>query len=274
MKYTTSSCSYLSLLRIGMAVLLATGLIVAMFSSANHGGQAHAQGGAQLLLNEVEIDPPSSSDDACQYVELRGTANSVVPSGTFFLSVNGESGNFGSVSNAVDLSGVTVGTNGTITIILDPVNIAACPSRSYGSGTTFIFIDDAFSVVGGGAESYLLVDSPLAIADGDDIDSNNDEVIDPALTITVLDGFALTVNDTLQADYAPLLYDAFTQGGGNAELPDAASRCAGDLDPLDASAWVYGELPGTPDDTVGPFSSPTNKAGYSLTPGATNGSCI
>jgi hypothetical protein len=272
MKYTALSSRDLSMLRIGIAVLIATGLLVATLSTASYGGKVYAQG-AQLLLNEVEIDPPSASDDACQYVEVRGTASSVVPAGTFFLSVNGDSGNFGSVTNAVDLSGLTVGTNGTITIILDPVNIADCSSRTYGTGTTFVLIDDAFSVVGGGAESYLLVNTASVIADGDDIDGNNDEVIDPALSITVLDGFALTVNDTLQADYAPLIYDAFTQGGGSAELPDAASRCSGDLDALDATAWAYGELPGTPDNTTGSFSSPTNQAGYNLTPGAANQAC-
>jgi hypothetical protein len=272
MKYTATSYSYLGL-RIGIAVLVTIGLLVALLATPNHGGQVKAQG-AQLLLNEVEIDPPSASDDACQCVELIGEPESVVPDGTFFLSVNGDSGNFGSVTNAVDLSGVTVGLNGTITIILDPVNIAECTGRTYGSGTTHIIIDDAFSVVGGGAESYLLVSTELALFDGDDIDGNNDEVIDPARQITVLDGFALTVNDTLQADYASLIYDAFAQGGGSAELPDAASRCSGDVDALDATAWVYGELPGSPDNTTGSFATPTNKAGYMLTPGAANQSCV
>jgi hypothetical protein len=199
--------------------------------------------------------------------------------GTFFLSVDGTSGSFGAVTNAVNLGGVTVGTNGTITIILDPVNIAECVGRIYGSGSTFILIDDAFSVVGGNddgpteAESFLLVFTPLSVADGDDIDVNNDEVIDPARQITVVDGFAFTVNNGLQAAYAPVIYDAFLQGGGSAALPDAASRCPGNPTPLSVLPWSYGALPGSPDNTNGPFATPTNRAGYLLTPAAPNSAC-
>jgi hypothetical protein len=227
----------------------------------------------ELLVNEVEVDPPSASDDACQYVELLGAPGYVVPAGTFFVSVNGDSGGFGSVTNSVDLSGVTVGASGTITIILDPVNIAECAGRVYDPDTTFVLVDDAFSVVGLGAESYLIVSTPLGVFDGDDIDVNNDEVIDPDRMITVVDGFAMTVNDNLQAAYAPLIFDALTQGGGSAELPDAAARCFGNITPLSVAAWRYGELPGAPDNALGPFAAPTNGAGYFLTPGAQNNPC-
>ena len=226
-----------------------------------------------MLVNEVEVDPPSASDDACQYVELSGAPGYVVPSGTFFVSVNGDSGAFGSITNAVDLSGATVGANGTITIILDPVNIAECAGRAYDPDTTLVLVDDTFTIVGLGAESYLLVNTPLGVSDGDDIDVNNDEAIDPARLITVVDGFAFTVNNTLQAAYGPLVYDALTQGGGSADLPDAAARCFGNITPLSVAAWRYGELPGAPDNALGPFAVPTNAAGYFLTPSSQNNPC-
>jgi hypothetical protein len=227
-------------------------------------------------VNEVENDPPSPIDEACQYAELVGAPGYVVPAGSYFLSVDGASGNFGAVTNAVNLSGVTVGSNGTITIILDPVNIADCSGRIYDGGTTLILIDDAFQVVGGNdssspaeAESFLVVSSLTAIIDGDDIDVDNNKVIDPALGITVVDGFAITVDDVQQAAYAPVIYNAIAQGGGSAELPDAAARIPGNILALTAAAWRYGELGGA-DTAVGPFSAPTNSAGYNLTPSAPN----
>jgi hypothetical protein len=228
----------------------------------------------------VEFNPPSNITEGCQYAELRGEPGSVVPTGTFFLSVDGASGNFGAVTSAVTLGGVTVGSNGTITIILDPNAIEACSGRTYDSGTTLVLIDDAFQVVGGNiedpaeAESYLLVTSPNALADGDDIDVDNNEAIDAALQITVIDGFAITVNNGVQAAYAPIVYDANTAtGGASSELPDGAARCSGNTTPLNIAAWAYGELPGSPDSATGPFASPTNAVGFSLTPALPNSTC-
>ena len=112
-------------------VCLMAGLLLIGEALSRFGAPVQAQGETPLRLNEVEIDPPGV--DACQYVELRGTPSSVVPAGTFFLSVNGDAGGFGAISRAVNLSGVTVGTNGAILIILDPVNIAECAGRIYGA---------------------------------------------------------------------------------------------------------------------------------------------
>jgi hypothetical protein len=203
-----------------------------------------------------------------------------MPNGTFFLSVDGSSGSFGTVTNAVSLGGVPVGANGTITIILDPVNIGECAGRVYDPGTTLVFVDDAFSVTGGQiedpaeAESFLVVFAPGGVSDGQDIDVDNDEVIDAGLGITVVDGFAVTVNNSLQAAYAPIIYDAFTATGGtSAELPDAAARCPNlPPTPLSALVWRYGELTGA-DNAPGPFGPPTNSSGYTLTPGGSNNAC-
>lgn len=256
-----------------IVVTLIVAALITSFSPA-----AKAQSGP-LLLSEIEFDPPSSISEGCQYAELRGTPGSVVAAGTYFLSVDGASGNFGAVTNAVTLGGLTVGANGTITIILDPKAIEACAGRAYGTGTTFVLINDAFQVVGGNisdpseAESFLLVTSPSALSDGDDIDINNDEVIDPARQITVIDGFAITVNNGQQAAYAPIVYDANTLGGGSAELPDAATRFPSNSAPLSVAAWYYGELASSPDSTSAYSGEPRSAnfpGGGALTPGGPN----
>lgn len=89
----------------------------------------------QIQLNEVEIDPPSTTSDACQYTEVRGTAGNTVPANTYFLSFNSDAGNFGFANQAVNIGGQVVGANGTITLFNS--SFGDCPNRVYGAGGFF-----------------------------------------------------------------------------------------------------------------------------------------
>ncbi|MFN0141485.1 MAG: FG-GAP repeat domain-containing protein [Pyrinomonadaceae bacterium] len=222
-----------------------------------------------LVLNEIEFDAPSSTSEACQYVEIRGTPGATVPAGVQFISVNGDSGSFGDIQFPVSLGGRVVGPNGTITIIND---LELCPGRTFPAGTTQVFVTN-FSGLGQGAESYLLISSPNVFSEGDDIDDNNDRIVDPSDQITVIDGIGFTVNALFQTTYAPNLYDAATQGGGSTELPDAATRFSNNTTPLSAAAWYFGELAATPDNTTEYSGIPQSSnfpAGGALTPGGAN----
>lgn len=225
--------------------------------------------GQGLLLNEVEFDAPNDANESCQYVEIRGTPGATVPAGVQFISVNGDSASFGDILQPTPLGGRIVGANGTITIIND---VELCAGRTFPAGTTQVFVT-SFSGLGLGAETYMLVSSPITFSEGDDIDTNNDRVIDPSAQITVIDGFGVTINIDFQATYAPNLYNAATQGGGSIELPDAATRFSNNNTPLSAAAWYFGELASTPDNTTvysGIPQSANFPAGGALTPGGPN----
>jgi len=155
---------------------------------------------AQLLLSEIEIDPPSPTSDACQYTEVRGFPSSVVQANTYFLSVNSDAGNFGFANQAVNIGGQVVGANGTITLFNS--SFGDCPNRVYGTGTTRFNYFNPLRV-GTGSETYLIVRSTGTLASGQDLDTNDDGVFEANLGITVLDGFALLVNP--QEEYVYLV---------------------------------------------------------------------
>lgn len=226
--------------------------------------QATAQ---QYFLNEVEIDPPSIADNSCMYVEIRATAGSVVPAGTYFLSLNSDAGNFGFANQAINISGLTVGANGTITL-RNTFN-GACPNRTYPVQTT-LFEYSSPLFIGSGSETYLLVQSGTALMTGQDLDTDDDGVFDSP--ITVLDGFALLVNPKEEYVYGAATGVVNISNTTSTDQPDAVTRFPGNNTPFIASAFYFGELAGTPDETV-EYANPRSSnfpAGGALTPGAPN----
>lgn len=224
---------------------------------------------AQLLLNELEIDPPSTTSNACQYAEVRGTPGAMVAANTYFLSVNSDGANFGFANQAVNFGGQMVGSNGTITLFNN--SSLACPNRVYGSGTNFITYSSPLTI-GTGSETYLIVTSTATLFSGQDLDADDDGVFDPSLGITVLDGFGLIVNPKEEYVYGAAAGVVNISNTTSLDQPDAVTRFAGDSTPFAASAFYFGELAASPDETIdyaAPFS--TNfPVGGQLSPGNSN----
>ncbi|MCY7345204.1 MAG: VCBS repeat-containing protein [Pyrinomonadaceae bacterium] len=238
---------------------LAFALLIAMQTNA----------AAQILLNEIEIDPPSPTSDACQYTEVRGTAGSTVAANTYFVSVNSDAGSFGFANQAVNIGGQAVGANGTITLY--NTSFGECPNRVYGTGTTRLNYFNPLRV-GTGSETYLIVRSTGTLFSGQDLDTNDDGIFDPALGITVLDGFALLVNPEEEYVYGAAAGVVNISNTISLDQPDAVVRFGSNSTPFTAGAFFFGELAATPDETVtfaAPFSAnfPT---GAVLTPGNAN----
>ncbi|HXG82630.1 MAG TPA: hypothetical protein VNI84_01260, partial [Pyrinomonadaceae bacterium] len=219
---------------------------------------------AQLLVNEVLSDPPNQVGDRCQYVELRGTAGAAIPANTYFISINSDTSNPGFLSAAVNVGGQTIGANGTVTL-LNTVG-GACPNRAYAAGTTIVNYFAGLTL-GQGSEGFYLVTSTTALFAGQDLDTNNDGVLDVA--VTFIDGFNYIFNPEEQFVYGPgpVLNTIF---GG--DVPDAATRFPGNNTVFSAGAFYFGELAAEPEETLtyaAPFSA-NFPAGGMLTPGAPN----
>ncbi len=221
----------------------------------------------QYLLNEIEIDPPAVGNDACQYSEIKGPPGATVPGGIYFLSVNSDAGNFGFATQAVNIGGLTVGSNGTIT--LHNNFSGPCPSRTYSPQTTLVeYISPLF--IGAGSETYLVVQSPISIISGQDLDTNDDGVFDAA--ITVLDGFALLVNPKEEYVYGASAGVVNISNTTSLDQPDAVTRFPSNTTPFVVGAFYYGELAGSPDGTL-EYADPRSAnfpVGGALTPGAPN----
>jgi hypothetical protein len=216
-------------------------------------------------LNEVEVNTPSGTTERCEYVEIIGAAGTQVPANTFFVSVDGDSGQHGLVSYVKNLGGVTFGSNGTITIINGQgLN---CPSRTYPAGTTLVTTTSV--AMGFGAESFLLIGStnPTGIFEGNDLDADDNGVFDVELGITVLDGIGWTPDPLDTSTFQ--LYGGVPDFGGDGSaslVPDAASRFTSNSNAFSGSAWYYGHLTGAENAITYqlPGSFPT---GAALTPG-------
>lgn len=234
-------------------------------------GSTYGQSAGQLLVNEVEFDPPSDTSAACQYVEIRAAnPGGVVPANTWFITVDNSLANPGSVPFAVNIGGTVVGSNGTITII----NAATgpCPGRTFPAGTTVVTATSAQSPVGLGnasSRAFLLLTSTTAfIAGATNVDMNADGQFDFA--VTIIDGFAFNINTAEEFNYGNTPQIFVVEGA--VDVPDAVTRFPANSAPLSGTAFYWGELAASPDDTTtyADPRSPNFPAGGVLTPGASN----
>jgi len=219
---------------------------------------------AQIRLNEIEVDTPSGISEPCEFIEVIGPPGSTVPANTFFLSIDGESGNYGFIDYIANLGGLKFGSNGTITIVTAS---NPCPGRKYPAETT-IAKSTSFAM-GFGAETFLLASSPhpKLLFEGQDLDENDDGRLDAKYSLTPIDGIAWVVDLAFDKVYggAAIIFR------GSAELPDAASRFPGELAAFSATSWYYGEV-APPDNSI-KYAEPRSANfpnGGALTPGAPN----
>ncbi|MEZ5307699.1 MAG: VCBS repeat-containing protein [Pyrinomonadaceae bacterium] len=241
---------------------------------------------AQVLLNEVESDPPVDVGDRCQYVEILGTPNSTVPANTYFISINSDQDNFGFLNAAVNIGGVQIGANGTLTLVNSQQG--TCPNRTYDAGT-HVFSYSAITSLGQGSEGFYIVSSSTTLLAGTDLDVNDNGIVDPldvsfaagksgrgesiGSPFQFIDGINYIFNPEEQFAYGPAPNLVEVLFG---DVPDAATRFAGNSTPNSASAWYFGELATSPEETTtyaAPFS--TNfPSGGALTPGAPNNGSV
>jgi hypothetical protein len=224
----------------------------------------------QYLLNEIEIDPPSTISNSCQYAEIRVVNPSgAVPANTYFLSVNSDGANFGFANQAINFGGQAVGSNGTITLFNNATN--ACPNRIYGPGTTFFSYSSPLTI-GVGSETYLVVRSTTSLFSGQDLDTDDDGLFDTALGITVLDGFGLIVNPKEEYVYGAAAGVVNISNTISLDQPDAVTRFPNNNSPFLSGGFYFGELASSPDEAV-QYVAPTSTnypTGGQLSPGNQN----
>ncbi len=165
------------------------------------GGAAHAQ----LWINEILFNPPGN-DAPNEYVELRGTPNLLLPAGTYFVAVNGDTNNDpGTVQNVIELSGRRVGGNGFLVLLPNSNTYSASLNATVLSNTNGVGFGTASGSsvhhrgkngqtdLEGASVTFLLIQSTNSPSLGADMDSNDDGVPDGALYAgwNVLDAVAV-----------------------------------------------------------------------------------
>jgi hypothetical protein len=226
---------------------------------------------AQTLLNEIDINTPST-DNPCEYIEIRGTPGATLTN-TYFVAIEGDASSTGTGPGAadmvVDLSTRTIGSNG-ILVIVSPT---ACPGRTIPAGATQV-TDAQLDTSGGGIENgtitFLLVTSTTPIVEGTDYDTNNDGTLEglPA-GVNVLDAIGVT-----DGNFGDIVYfgQVVTQGSGDA--PNAITRFPANNTPVSSAAWYGGFLETAGGNSTTVYNTTNASANFptggALTPGAAN----
>lgn len=227
-----------------VSLFTALALLVALFPAT---GLAAGDG---ITINEIRIDQPGTDDD--EYFELTGEPNASLDGLTYFVIGDGPGGS-GVIEAVVDLAGHTLDDNGFFVVA----------ESTFTLGTADLVAnlnfenDDNFT--------HFLVRG-FSAANGDDLDTDDDGVLDATPWEEELDRVALIKEDnppsTTEYHYGPPVVGpdgSFVPGhvydcpdgwrignfAGGDDTPGGANPCADDpppTDPTDAFIWeIQGE---------------------------------
>lgn len=189
---------------------------------------------AQLLLNEVKVNPPGN-DNPFEFIELKGTPGSTITN-MYLVIFEGDSASAGNADLVIRLNNITLGSNGLYFI---------GTSLGYSIASPTILRDTLiFGIPGGilenGSSTFMLIFSNTPIVYGVDYDTNNDGVLELPASASIQDSFGWATGGATDA----IIYSAavVTQSNGT---PDAAVRFYGNNTANSAAAWYCGDLTGT-----------------------------
>lgn len=253
-----------------LGALLFASIFSITSTAAGQAKNAQLVGNPILLINEVEADPGNQQNDSCQYIELKGAPGSTIPANTYFVAIDSDQAWNGRLNHVVPVGGTTIGDNGLVYLLNTVAPV--CPNRTPAAGTTVVEYSSVIRIGGGdlevNSESFAIITTTANIFAGLDIDTNDDGVLDIAVS-NIFDAAAFRVDPDQQfvfPDNSAVLGTPFTN------VPDAFVRFPGNNTPFSAAAFYYGELASSPVETTvfaAPFS-PNFPKGGALTPGAVN----
>lgn len=179
------------------------------------------------VINEIRIDQPNADND--EYFELFGTPGASLD-GLTYLVIGDGTGGSGVIEAVVNLSGNTIPSSGYFvaaesTFTLGTANLVASINFENNDNIT-----------------HLLV-SGFTGANGDDLDTNDDGVLDSTPWVEELDRIALVeeVNPPVNTEYH---YGPPSVGPDGTLVPGHALRCA--------NGWLIGQFdPANGNDTPG-----------------------
>ncbi|MBK9215520.1 MAG: beta-propeller fold lactonase family protein [Chloracidobacterium sp.] len=165
------------------------------------------------FINEVLFNPPGA-DGPNEYVEIRSIPNRTIPAGTYLVGIEGDSGNPGDVQTIFDLSGLTIGSNGYLTIrqMNNTYTVDGASTSIVGTGTGFTgaagFAADSGTDIENSSASFLLITTSTAPTLTDDIDPDNDGVADGVIYAgwVIRDPGVGVVDAATDSAYSPVVY--------------------------------------------------------------------
>jgi hypothetical protein len=216
------------------------------------------QSGSAVVINEVLVNPPTSTDFPWEFAELRGTPGASLDGVYLAIASNATPGQ---VLLMQDLSGYSLGSSGLAVVKASSGGHSIPPETSVIPNTYL-----ASSSITNDNLSFLLVSSPTTLTGTTDLDTDNNGALDLPAGASVLDAVGWSNSAIILGGVA------LTQGSGTA---DAATRFPSNLTPNSAAAWYNGDLlnnigQGSVVYEGAPRASANQPAGAYITPGAAN----
>jgi Secretion system C-terminal sorting domain len=211
---------------------------------------------AQLLLNEMLVNPPGS-DEPFEFVELKGSPGSTL-NNIYMVVFESDSGSAGNADVVIPLNGVTLGSNGLL-FIGTSLGYPSIPSETVFKDTLLFGLPQLEN----GSISFAVLFSPIPMLKDVDYDTNNDGVLDLPNGAQLQDAVGWTNGDLSALIYGGVI---LTQSAGT---PDAAVRFFDNNTPFSAAAWYNGDL--VDSDSFDPLEVSSNMPqGSGITPGNIN----
>jgi hypothetical protein len=189
---------------------------------------------AQLYINEIMVQPPSSStspkQDNEELIEIRGAAGATIADNTYLIQVEGDSSDPGDMESGgsqggiIDLSGKVLGSNGTLVILTTghPYTV---------SSETTVLLDVTDGNLEDPSNNFFLINTNGNSVEDDggstgnptsrsaphsnhDLDENNDGIIDAKFTDawTFMDGISILKDSSTMYAYAEVIFARTTSG--------------------------------------------------------------
>lgn len=147
------------------------------------------------VISEVHVEPLFGNHDTEQFIELRGTPNSSLPAGSYFVLLEGWGavpGGAGYVHSVIDLSGLAFGSNGFLVIAQSghPYSLAADSTLVVSSAPGFSglpgnrwqdasTLSDRLAFIFGSG-TFMLIQAQQKPVPASDADANDDGGLDGA----------------------------------------------------------------------------------------------
>ncbi len=203
-----------------------------------------------VRINEIRMDQPSTDFD--EYFELRGTPTTPLSTLTYIVIGDNPSGNGGVIESVTPLTGEKIPADGVILAAKSTYSLGGTPDLT----TTTINFENDDNM------THMIVEN-FTGANGDDLDTPDDGVLDSTPWDRILDSVAVVKTASPVAGVDEYYYSATTVGPAGSVSPFHVLRCP----PSDA--WVPGteetsanfgnDTPGAANPNVCPCACPADR---------------
>jgi hypothetical protein len=189
---------------------------------------------AQLRINEIRIDQPGADVD--EYVEIAGPPGLVL-NNIFYIVIGDAPGAIppaqnGSIETVINLSGAVIPADGVLLVAKNTFTLGV---PDLVATFTFEELDNV---------THLLV-TGFSGANGQDLDTNDDGILDVTPWLSEVDSVALVINPSPNGVTSDFFYSSTVVGPDGAFSPSHVWRCTDTLE------WTLGTFTISAADTPG-----------------------